>query len=391
MDIRILTEYRILIPILVFCILISGCIKEKANVEVGSIAKVYVIKDNATEGSIEYFSSDSRKYPFENETFGMKVGDKKKINYNEPVTVKLIHEPKENVVYTTFQSEIKIFNVTDTLFFTGHKFAGEVLKFNIKIKNVSDPMYEREICLSKYGVSEDTIVFYYSTGCKWCEKMKPWVEEIEKGSYKFLWIEVTEVGKKIEIAQECLSDILYFSKGAGVPQFGCPANGKLYPEAFRTIDEMKNFVDECKKSSEARQNTYQNCSIETNIKNGSLVEVEYVGELIKGDKVDSGITKFVVGSGKMVKGFEEAIIGMKIDESKNVTIPPEKAYGFPEAKPRTIQQDITIKSFKQVFNEEPVLNKEYTNQLVAPWPIKVVEIKTEKHNYTIEILDILTK
>src|SRR5438128_12698809 len=34
-----------------------------------------------------------------------------------------------------------------------------------------------------------------------------------------------------------------------------------------------------------------------------------------------------LGTGKVVVGFEEALIGMKMNEEKEVVIPPEKAYG----------------------------------------------------------------
>jgi len=34
-----------------------------------------------------------------------------------------------------------------------------------------------------------------------------------------------------------------------------------------------------------------------------------------------------LGAGQVIPGFEEALIGMTINEEKEVTIPPEKAYG----------------------------------------------------------------
>jgi len=36
---------------------------------------------------------------------------------------------------------------------------------------------------------------------------------------------------------------------------------------------------------------------------------------------------FVAGSGMMIKGFDEAVIGMKVNETKNVTLLPARAYG----------------------------------------------------------------
>jgi peptidylprolyl isomerase len=37
--------------------------------------------------------------------------------------------------------------------------------------------------------------------------------------------------------------------------------------------------------------------------------------------------KFTVGKGEMIKGIDEGVIGMKVGETKTITIPPEKGYG----------------------------------------------------------------
>ncbi len=36
---------------------------------------------------------------------------------------------------------------------------------------------------------------------------------------------------------------------------------------------------------------------------------------------------FIVGSGSMITGFDNAVVGMKINESKNATLTPDQAYG----------------------------------------------------------------
>ncbi len=67
------------------------------------------------------------------------------------------------------------------------------------------------------------------------------------------------------------------------------------------------------------------------VKKGDLVKVEYVGTLDDGTVFDSSKGRepleFEVGSGKVIKGFEEAVVGMEKGEEKEVKIPPEKAYG----------------------------------------------------------------
>ncbi|MCD6575708.1 MAG: peptidylprolyl isomerase [Nanoarchaeota archaeon] len=69
------------------------------------------------------------------------------------------------------------------------------------------------------------------------------------------------------------------------------------------------------------------------IKKGDIVKVEYTGTLDDGTVFDTSKGKapleFKVGEGRIIKGFEEAVIGMEKGEEKEVRIPPEKAYGDP--------------------------------------------------------------
>ncbi len=64
---------------------------------------------------------------------------------------------------------------------------------------------------------------------------------------------------------------------------------------------------------------------------GNKVKIHYTGTLADGSVFDSSEGKppleFTIGSGHVIVGFEEAVLGMEVSESKKVTIPPEKAYG----------------------------------------------------------------
>lgn len=69
-------------------------------------------------------------------------------------------------------------------------------------------------------------------------------------------------------------------------------------------------------------------------KDGDKVSVEYEGRFESGEVFDS--TKhgdhshpltFELGKHQVVKGFEDAVRGMEIGESKKVTLKPEEAYG----------------------------------------------------------------
>lgn len=66
-------------------------------------------------------------------------------------------------------------------------------------------------------------------------------------------------------------------------------------------------------------------------KNGDIVEVHYTGTLEDDTVFDTSVgrepLKFTLGQGQMITGFEQAVLGMKIGESKTVTIPADEAYG----------------------------------------------------------------
>ena len=68
------------------------------------------------------------------------------------------------------------------------------------------------------------------------------------------------------------------------------------------------------------------------IEKGNKVKVEYKGTLENGEEFDSSERhghplEFEAGSGMMIKGFDEAVIGMEKDEEKTITLNPEDAYG----------------------------------------------------------------
>lgn len=69
----------------------------------------------------------------------------------------------------------------------------------------------------------------------------------------------------------------------------------------------------------------------TQAKAGDTVRIHYRGTLDDGSEFDSSAGRdpleFTVGGGQVIPGFENAVAGMAVGESKTVTIPPEEAYG----------------------------------------------------------------
>jgi peptidylprolyl isomerase len=73
------------------------------------------------------------------------------------------------------------------------------------------------------------------------------------------------------------------------------------------------------------------CSSAPAVKNGDTIKVSYTGKLANGTVFDSSAGRapleFKVGSGQVIQGFDKAVIGMKVGDSKTFTIPAAEAYG----------------------------------------------------------------
>lgn len=75
---------------------------------------------------------------------------------------------------------------------------------------------------------------------------------------------------------------------------------------------------------------------------GSRVTTTYAGWLYdtgkpngKGTQFDPGPgpLTFVIGSGSLIQGFEQGVIGMKVGGTRRVIVPPELAYGSQGSAP----------------------------------------------------------
>ena len=64
---------------------------------------------------------------------------------------------------------------------------------------------------------------------------------------------------------------------------------------------------------------------------GTKVSVNYKGSLENGDEFDSsygrGPFEFSLGSGMVIKGWDEGVAGMKVGGKRRLIIPPELGYG----------------------------------------------------------------
>jgi FKBP-type peptidyl-prolyl cis-trans isomerase 2 len=114
------------------------------------------------------------------------------------------------------------------------------------------------------------------------------------------------------------------------------------------------------------------------VKTGDKVKVHYHGRLTSGETFDSSAGRepleFEVGSGTVIKGFDDGVTGMKVGEKKTVNIAADDAYG--EKNP-----DMVIEYPRSQFpanielkvGEELVMSSASGQQ----FQVKIAEIKEE--------------
>jgi FKBP-type peptidyl-prolyl cis-trans isomerase 2 len=89
------------------------------------------------------------------------------------------------------------------------------------------------------------------------------------------------------------------------------------------------------------------------VEKGDKITVDYTGRFIDGRVFDTSIEEigknesipksitfdpdksykpltFTVGSGEMIEGFDEGVVGMRVGETRTITVPPHKGYGSPD-------------------------------------------------------------
>lgn len=115
------------------------------------------------------------------------------------------------------------------------------------------------------------------------------------------------------------------------------------------------------------------------IEKGKVISVHYTGKLTEnGEVFDSSEGKdpitFQVGSGQIIPGFENPLIGKVIgDKVETGTIKPEEAYG-------SIREDLIVEVDKNLMPGEVQVGMilEASSENGQAIPVKVVEVTDEK-------------
>jgi FKBP-type peptidyl-prolyl cis-trans isomerase SlyD len=133
-----------------------------------------------------------------------------------------------------------------------------------------------------------------------------------------------------------------------------------------------------------------------------VVTIEYKAQLTSGEVVDSseghGPLVYLHGHRNIISGLESALTGMEVGESKEVDVPPEKAYGEHD-------EDATMWIPRDAFPSEVPIEEGVVFEVqddegrTAPMHIREVEeervlgdynhpLAGETLHFTVEVLDI---
>ncbi|KAF5286775.1 hypothetical protein FQR65_LT12445 [Abscondita terminalis] len=87
-----------------------------------------------------------------------------------------------------------------------------------------------------------------------------------------------------------------------------------------------------------------NCTVKS--KKGDLLHVHYKGNLEDSEEFDSSYSRgqpltFTLGSGQVIKGWDQGLVGMCVGEQRKLVIPSELGYGKKGAPPK-IPPDATL-------------------------------------------------
>lgn len=114
------------------------------------------------------------------------------------------------------------------------------------------------------------------------------------------------------------------------------------------------------------------------VKNGDTVRVHYHGTLTDGSTFDSSEGRepleFVVGEGQVIKGFDDAMVDMKVGDKKTVNIPVADAYG--ERRDDMMMQ-YPKTEFPDDMTPEPGMQLHMSDNSGNVFPVLIAEVLEE--------------
>jgi FKBP-type peptidyl-prolyl cis-trans isomerase len=130
---------------------------------------------------------------------------------------------------------------------------------------------------------------------------------------------MTKVIVLVVIGAMAVAAVLFIALGSGGSGSSSRTEEVSTPSGLRYIDEVVGTGESPKQ--------------------GQNVTVHYTGTLENGTKFDSSVDRgqpytFPIGTGVVVKGWDEGIMTMKVGGKRRLIIPPSLGYGAPGRPPK---------------------------------------------------------
>ncbi|MEX0932629.1 MAG: peptidylprolyl isomerase [Candidatus Pacearchaeota archaeon] len=117
------------------------------------------------------------------------------------------------------------------------------------------------------------------------------------------------------------------------------------------------------------------------IEKGSKVKLQYEGKLETGEVFDSSNKtgeevplEFVAGEGHVIKGFDDAVLGMQEGEEKSFEINPEDAYG---ERREEMKQEIPKSALPQDKTPEKGMMLMMSSPQGQQFPARIEDVKED--------------
>jgi peptidylprolyl isomerase len=116
---------------------------------------------------------------------------------------------------------------------------------------------------------------------------------------------------------------------------------------------------------------------------GDTVTVHYTGRLENGDvfaeSQGAEPIEITIGDGQYIPGFERGVVGMKVGETKTVTLDPEEAFG-------TRHDELVIKVARNQFPERllPAIGQQFQIRQEGGEPLEVTVSDLDEETVTLD-------
>lgn len=114
------------------------------------------------------------------------------------------------------------------------------------------------------------------------------------------------------------------------------------------------------------------------VKQGDKVKVHYHGKLTDGTTFDSSEGRnpleFEVGSGAVIPGFDNGVMGMSVGDKRTINIPADEAYG--QRVPELVME-FPKERFPEEMEPEVGMQLMMNNGAGQQFPVTIVDVKDE--------------